>query len=135
MSPRCFQSSFSSTQLTVWEMSFDELQDGHHGGHIGYRNATILAILNLIAALMPSTKFRLTSRAQVLFEELQDCGHLGYLNGTVLVILNLHLKKNINTFGLKKSILSTGMQTEQSLKSLTMGKRQIITHKLNKALN
>ena len=28
-------------------MSFEEFQDGHHGGHFGYQNGTILAILNL----------------------------------------------------------------------------------------
>ena len=32
----------------VWEeMSFEEFQDGHHGGHLGYLNGRILAILNL----------------------------------------------------------------------------------------
>ena len=40
-------------------MSFEELQDGPHGGHLGYRNGTILAILNLNVATMPTTKFQL----------------------------------------------------------------------------
>ena len=39
-------------------MSFEEFQDGHHGGHLGYRNVMILAILNLYAT-MPPTKFHL----------------------------------------------------------------------------
>ena len=40
----------------VWEeMSFEEFQDGRHG----YRNETILAILNLYVAPMPPIKFRL----------------------------------------------------------------------------
>ena len=44
----------------VWEeMLFEKFQDGHHGGHLGYRNGTILAILNLHAATMPPTKFQL----------------------------------------------------------------------------
>ena len=44
----------------VWEeMLFEESQDGHHGGHLGYRNGTILAILNLHVATMPPTKFQL----------------------------------------------------------------------------
>ena len=44
-------------QLTVWEeMSFEEFQDG---GHLGYCNGTILAILNLYVAPMPPLKFRL----------------------------------------------------------------------------
>ena len=41
----------------VWEMSFEEFQDGHHGSHLGYRNLTILAILNLYNAHMPAIKF------------------------------------------------------------------------------
>ena len=44
----------------VWEaMSFVASQDGHHGGHLGYRMGTILAILNLHVATMPPTKFQL----------------------------------------------------------------------------
>ena len=39
-------------------MLFDEFQDGHHGGHLGYWNGTILAILNLHVATMPPTKFQ-----------------------------------------------------------------------------
>ena len=34
-------------------------QDGHHGGHLGYRNGTILAILNLYVAPMSPIKFQL----------------------------------------------------------------------------
>ena len=41
------------------EMLFEEFQDGHHGGHFGYRNRKILAILNLHVATMPPTKFQL----------------------------------------------------------------------------
>ena len=53
-------SSFSSIWLTVWEeMSFEEFQDGRHDGHLGYRNGTILAILNLYVAPVPPIKFRL----------------------------------------------------------------------------
>ena len=40
-------------------MSFEEFQDGRHGGHLGYRNRTILGILNLYVALMPPIKLRL----------------------------------------------------------------------------
>ena len=36
-------------------MPFEEFQDGHHG----YRNGTILAILNLYVAPIPPIKFRL----------------------------------------------------------------------------
>ena len=42
----------------VWEeKSFEEFQDGCHGGHLGYQNGTILAILNLYITPMPLFKF------------------------------------------------------------------------------
>ena len=42
----------------VWEeMSFEEFQDGHRGGHLGYQNGMILAILNLCVTVMPPIKF------------------------------------------------------------------------------
>ena len=40
-------------------ISFEEFQDGRHGGHLGYRNGTILAILNLCFIVMPPIKFLL----------------------------------------------------------------------------
>ena len=46
--------------LRVWEeMSFEEFQDGRHGGHLGNRNTMILAIPNVHVATMPPTKFQL----------------------------------------------------------------------------
>ena len=48
--------SFSSNQLTVLEkMSFEYFQHGWTGGHLGYRNRMILAILNLHRAPMSPT--------------------------------------------------------------------------------
>ena len=42
----------------VWEeMSFEEFKDSCRGGHLGYLNGTILAILNLCVAPMPPIKF------------------------------------------------------------------------------
>ena len=38
-------------------MSFEEFQDSRHGGHLGYRNRTTLAILNLYVAAMPPIMF------------------------------------------------------------------------------
>ena len=38
-------------------MWYEDFQDGYHGGNLGYENGTILAILNLHAASMPTTKF------------------------------------------------------------------------------
>ena len=40
-------------------MSFEEFQDGRTGGHFGYQNGTILAILNLCVTVMPPIKFQL----------------------------------------------------------------------------
>ena len=40
-------------------MSFQDFQDGHCSGHLGYQNAMILAILNLYVAPMPTIKFKL----------------------------------------------------------------------------
>ena len=83
MSLRCPPIKFGSIGPTVWEeMSFEEFkdgrQDGRHGGHLGYRNETILAILNLYNAPIPPIKFRLnlTVWEEMLFEEFQD-GPLG----------------------------------------------------------
>ena len=39
------------------ETSFEEFQDGCLGCHLGYRNGTILAILNLCVAVMLPIKF------------------------------------------------------------------------------
>ena len=38
-------------------MLFEEFQDDHHGGHLGYSKGMILAILNLYVAQMPPTTF------------------------------------------------------------------------------
>ena len=38
-------------------MSFEESQDGHRGGHLGYWNRTILAILNFCVTVMLPIKF------------------------------------------------------------------------------
>ena len=46
-------------------MSFEEFQDGHRGGplgygsNLGYRNAVILAILNLCVTVMSPIKYQL----------------------------------------------------------------------------
>ena len=71
-------------------MSFEEFQDGRHGGHLRYRNGTILIILNLQNTLMPPNKLRSILRMvwEMSFEEFQG-GHLGHRNRTILAILNL----------------------------------------------
>ena len=40
-------------------MSFEEFQDGRHGGQLGYPNGKILTILNVHVATMPPIKFQL----------------------------------------------------------------------------
>ena len=58
MSLRCLPLSFGLIWLMVLEeMSFEEFQDGCCGGHLGYWNETILAILNLCVTAMPPIKF------------------------------------------------------------------------------
>ena len=38
----------AQSDMVLEEILFEEFQDGHHhGSHLGYRNGTILAILNL----------------------------------------------------------------------------------------
>ena len=41
----------------VWEMSFEEFQDGPRGSHLGYQNGMILAVLNLCVTVMLLIKF------------------------------------------------------------------------------
>ena len=82
-----------SIRLTVWEeMPFEEFLYDRHGGHLGYRNGIILAILNLCVTVMPPSSFgsiRLTDWEEMSFEEFQDGGHLGYPSGMILESLNL----------------------------------------------
>ena len=41
------------------EMSFEEFHVGRPGGHLRYRNGTILEILNFCVTVMPPIKFQL----------------------------------------------------------------------------
>ena len=73
-------------------MSFEKFHDGRRGGHIGYRNETILAILNIYVTLMLPLKFRLNPtyglRGDVVWRISRwSGGHLGYRNGAILVML------------------------------------------------
>ena len=47
------------TKFGLSQTWFEDFQDGHHGGHLGYRNGMILAILNLYVGPMPHIKFQL----------------------------------------------------------------------------
>ena len=46
--------TYPSVADVIWNF-----QDDYHGGHLGYQNGIILAVLNLYAAPMPSIKFPL----------------------------------------------------------------------------
>ena len=43
--------------MVLEEISFEEFQDGCRGGHLGYLNGTILAILNRCVTVMLPIKF------------------------------------------------------------------------------
>ena len=82
----CRPFSFGSIRLTVWEMSFEEFQDGCRGGHLGYRSETILLLLWISVSLwcLPSSfgSIRITIFKEMSFEEFQD---LGYRNKIILL--------------------------------------------------
>ena len=65
-------------------MFFEEFQDGHHGGNLGYQNGMILAILNFYNTPMPPIVSAQSDMVwEMSFEEFQDghCdGHLEYQN-------------------------------------------------------
>ena len=55
MLSRCFLSSFKSIGLSVQEKKRKiDFQDGHHGGHLGFRIATILAICDQVIPMLPT---------------------------------------------------------------------------------
>ena len=57
---KIFKMANMAAIMVVWEeMSFEDFQDGQHGGHLGNQNQIILAVLILHVASMPPTKFRL----------------------------------------------------------------------------
>ena len=56
-------------------MSFEEFQDGHHGGHLGNRNGTILEILNLYVAPLnprphPRFPLKVSAQSDMVWEEM-----------------------------------------------------------------
>ena len=76
--------------MVLEEISFEEFQDGRRGGgHLGYRNGTLFAILNICVTVMLPIKFWLNP-TNGLGGDFQDGRH-GYRNGTILAILNLYV--------------------------------------------
>ena len=58
-SPQCLLQSLESIGLSVQEKKLNiDFQDGGHGGHLGFRIRTILAIFDLQVTLMLPAKFR-----------------------------------------------------------------------------
>ena len=76
-------SAYFGFWLMVWEqMLFEDFQDGHRGGHHGYQNGTILAILNCCVTVMPPIKFWLNPTyslgGDVVWRISRYSGHFGY---------------------------------------------------------
>ena len=74
-------------------MSFEELQNGRHGGHLGYRNGTILAILYFYISPMPPIKFQLSLTYGLWGGHLKNFKMAAVAaildNGTISAILNI----------------------------------------------
>ena len=101
---QCLPSSLSSIRLTVPEqMWFEDFQDGCHGGHLGYLNGTILAILNLHTAPMPSTKFPLHLANHIMVIYILHKVLRKYLSQTVFKLHSGH--KYITIFKVQKPYL------------------------------
>ena len=75
------------------ELTTEDLQDGCCGGHCGYHNKMVLAVLNLHITPMPSTKPTYYSGADEVwrFSRWPPWGPLRYRNRTIFAILNLYV--------------------------------------------
>ena len=76
-------------------MSFEEFQDGCHGGHLGYGQKDFS---NSESLYRSDASHQVSSQSEGLggdeFEEFQDghhSSHLGYQNGMILAILYLYV--------------------------------------------
>ena len=85
----------------------NRFQNGRHGGHIGYRIATIWTIVHLLVAPMLHTKFQLNpllvpqkKKSKIEFEDGRRCGHIGYRILTIWRTVNLIFPKVHTKFGL-----------------------------------
>ena len=80
--------------MVLEEISFEKFQDGrHHDGNLGYRNGTILAILNLCVTVMLTIKFWLNPTYGLGGDVFWRISRWPpwYRNGTFLAILNLYV--------------------------------------------
>ena len=72
----------------VWEeMSFEEFQDGYPGGHLGYQNGTILAILNLCVTVI----HQVLAQSDLRFE--RRCHLKNFNMAAVAAILDIGTKR------------------------------------------
>ena len=76
-SPLCLPPSFSSIRLNIREqMLFQDFQDGHYGGYLGYWNGT-----NINLPSHPDASHQVKVQSDLLSGS--SGGHLGYQNGMV----------------------------------------------------
>ena len=78
-----------------------DLQDGHHGGHLGFQIRTILAIFDLQVTLILLTKFRVSwpfcSGEKLDLQDGRHGGHLGFPIGKTLAIFYLQVTPMLPT--------------------------------------
>ena len=77
-----------------------DFQDGGHGGHLGFRIGTILAIFYLQSTLMIPSKFGVSvqeKKRKIDFQDGGHGGHLGFLIGTILAIFDLQVTPMLPT--------------------------------------
>ena len=97
MSPQCLQSSFGFIRPTVREhMSFEDFQDGRHGGHLGYRNGTTLRS-NSESLCRSGTYHEVSAQYNLLFgkcrmKNFKMAAAISAIGiGTILAVLNLYV--------------------------------------------
>ena len=71
-----------------------DFQDGPHGSHLGFQIGMILAIFDLQVTSMLPTKFQVSWKQKIDF---QDGSHLGLPLGTILAIFYLQVTSMLPT--------------------------------------
>ena len=92
MSPKYFLPSFESADILVLEKKFKiDIQDGRHGGHLGFSICTILAIFNLTVTSGLQMKvsnqlaFRLRGRITKYIFKSVPGSYFGFPIGTIKI--------------------------------------------------
>ena len=91
-------------------MSFEEFQDGIHGGHLGHQNGKTLAILNLYVAPMSPIKFWLNPTYGLEGDVVSSISrwlpyHLGYGNRTILASHQVSAQSDL-LFGIRCRLMN-----------------------------